>query len=130
MNKIICLIVILFTYQNVNAQLTSFESFFENDKDQHSAIIITMNENIYEINNYSIPSGSYNAVIRKLSSELDLEDTLYFSNENSSILINDIINYQGENIFIIGTKEDINNSGFYDIMVIKLDENLDIIDET
>lgn len=114
---------------SVNAQQRSTVFFAESGKDQYGAKVVSTEECIFQSNNYFISTGVYNSVIRKLSVDLMLLETIVLTNDNYSILINDLISLQDESLMAIGSKELSDNPGFYEIMILKLDENLNIIDE-
>jgi len=113
----------------VNAQQKSTVFFAESGKDQHSAKVITVGDHIYQYNNYKTPIGVNNSIIRKLSLDLELLDSITISNESHSILINEIINFQDQSLIVVGTKEFSNNPGFHQILIWKLDEFLNITEE-
>jgi hypothetical protein len=113
----------------VNAQQKSTVFFAESEKDQHSAKVVFIGDCILQSNNYFTSAGVNNSVIRKLSVDLMLLETIVLTNENYSIRINDLISLQDGSLIAIGSKELIDNPGFYEIMILKLDENLNIMDE-
>jgi hypothetical protein len=129
MQKPVLFSFLLLLSLSANTQPKSVVFFAESGMNQHSAKLTTVGDHIYQHNNFLTPSGTFNSTIRKLSLDLELLESIVISNENHSILINEIINYQNESLIVVGTKELSNNPGFHEIMIWKLDEFLNITEE-
>lgn len=85
MKKHVLLLLVLLFSTSIYAQLTSSMNFGEAGTDQHCSKLLIMGDFIYQYNNYITSNGFNNSIVRKLTENLELIDSIIISNENSKV---------------------------------------------
>lgn len=130
MRKRIFIIVLTLLSISLNAQLSSIVFFADNGINQHSSKAFISQDFVFQYNNFINLNGEHGSIVRKMSSNLEILDTLMMINPNSSIIISDIIEIDNGDFIIFGAREFEDIPDFYEIMLLKIDDSLNQLSET